>query len=169
MQCRRPRFDTWVGKIPWRRERLPSPVFWLGEFRGLYSPWSRKEPDTTRDFHFHTQYSQSSNQIFELVKNLLKKKQQQQKTQKTLLLNFRGYVYISWVFFFFLIKILKKNKSKYMIYITLLVVKENYSNLRNETNIDQNKSFQYHDGTTDPLEGLSLSLKDKQLWYTICN
>ena len=39
----------------------------------------------------------------------------------------------------------------------------NYSNLRNETNIDQNKSFQYHDGTTDPLEGLSLSLKDKQL------
>ena len=56
-----------------------------------------------------------------------------------------------------------------MIYITLLVVKENYSNLRNETNIDQNKSFQYHDGTTDPLEGLSLSLKDKQLWYTICN
>ena len=23
-------------KIPWRRERLPSPVFWPGEFHGLY-------------------------------------------------------------------------------------------------------------------------------------
>ena len=21
-------FDPWVGKIPWRRERLPTPVFW---------------------------------------------------------------------------------------------------------------------------------------------
>ena len=24
----RPMFDPWVGKIPWRRERLPTPVFW---------------------------------------------------------------------------------------------------------------------------------------------
>ena len=23
-------FDSWVGKIPWRRERLPTPVFWPG-------------------------------------------------------------------------------------------------------------------------------------------
>ena len=23
----RPRFDSWVGKIPWRRERLPTPLF----------------------------------------------------------------------------------------------------------------------------------------------
>ena len=42
--------ETWVhslgwedptlgGKIlPWRRERLPTPVFWPGEFHGLYSP-----------------------------------------------------------------------------------------------------------------------------------
>ena len=27
-----------LGKIPWRRERLPTPVFWPGEFHGLYSP-----------------------------------------------------------------------------------------------------------------------------------
>ena len=26
----------WVGKIPWRRERLSTPVFWPGEFHGLY-------------------------------------------------------------------------------------------------------------------------------------
>ena len=47
LQCRRPGFDPWVGKIPWRRKRLPTPVFWHGEFHGLYSPWCRKESDMT--------------------------------------------------------------------------------------------------------------------------
>ena len=27
--------------------RIPTPVFWLGKFHGLYSPWGRKESDTT--------------------------------------------------------------------------------------------------------------------------
>ena len=27
LQCRRPRFNSWVGKIRWRRDRLPTPVF----------------------------------------------------------------------------------------------------------------------------------------------
>ena len=45
-------FDTWVGKMPWRRARQPTPVFLPGEFhrqRGLegYSPWGCKEPDIT--------------------------------------------------------------------------------------------------------------------------
>ena len=35
LQCGRAGFDLWVGKIPWRRERLPIPVFWPGEFHGL--------------------------------------------------------------------------------------------------------------------------------------
>ena len=39
--------SPWVGKIPWRRERLPTPVFWLGEFHGQYSPRGHKESDTT--------------------------------------------------------------------------------------------------------------------------
>ena len=30
----RPGFDPWIGMIPWRRERLPTPVFWPGEFHG---------------------------------------------------------------------------------------------------------------------------------------
>ena len=47
LQCRRPGFDPWVGKIPWSRERLSTPVFWPGEFHGLYSPWSHKELDMT--------------------------------------------------------------------------------------------------------------------------
>ena len=36
-QCRRsnrPRFDPWVGKIPWRREWQPTPGFLPGESHG---------------------------------------------------------------------------------------------------------------------------------------
>ena len=40
--------ETWVGKIPWRREMILTPVFWPGEFHGLYSPWGSKESDTTK-------------------------------------------------------------------------------------------------------------------------
>ena len=37
-------WETWAGKIPWRREQLPTPVFWPGEFHGMYSSaWGRKE------------------------------------------------------------------------------------------------------------------------------
>ena len=38
LQCGRPGFDPWVGKIPWRRERLPTPVLWPREFCEQYSP-----------------------------------------------------------------------------------------------------------------------------------
>ena len=47
LQCRRLGFDPWVGKIPWRRESLPTPVFWPREFHGLSSPWSCKELEIT--------------------------------------------------------------------------------------------------------------------------
>ena len=50
LQYRRPGFNPWVGKIPWRRERLPTPVFWPGEFQGLHSLWGHKESDTTERF-----------------------------------------------------------------------------------------------------------------------
>ena len=36
-----------LGRFPWRRERLPTPVFWPREFHGLYSPRGHKESDTT--------------------------------------------------------------------------------------------------------------------------
>ena len=32
MQCRRPRFDPWVRKIPWRRDWPPTPAFLPREF-----------------------------------------------------------------------------------------------------------------------------------------
>ena len=38
LQCRRPGFDPWVDKTPWRKEHLPTPVFWPGEFHELL--WS---------------------------------------------------------------------------------------------------------------------------------
>ena len=40
-------FSPWVVKIPWKRKRLPTLVFWPGEFHGLYSPWDHKESDAT--------------------------------------------------------------------------------------------------------------------------
>ena len=44
-------WETWVWslgwEIPWRREWLPTPVFWPGGFHELYSPWGRKDLDTT--------------------------------------------------------------------------------------------------------------------------
>ena len=44
LQSRRPGFDLWVGKIPWRRAYQPIPVFLPGEF-----PWT-KEPGGSQRF-----------------------------------------------------------------------------------------------------------------------
>ena len=51
-QGRKPAFDPWIRKIPWRREWLPTPVFLPGECYGQrslvgYIPWGCKESDTT--------------------------------------------------------------------------------------------------------------------------
>ena len=35
LQCGRPGFDPWVGKIPWRRKWQPTPVLLPGKFHGL--------------------------------------------------------------------------------------------------------------------------------------
>ena len=52
LQCRSPEFDSWVGKILWRRKWQPTPVFSPGESHGQrslagYSPWGCKESDMT--------------------------------------------------------------------------------------------------------------------------
>ena len=55
--------ETWVQSLcwenPWRREWQPTPVFWSGEFHGLYNPWAHKESDTTEQLS-----------LFTLVKNV---------------------------------------------------------------------------------------------------
>ena len=45
-------FDPWIGKIPWRRAWLSTPVFLPGESPwaeepGRYSSWGHKDLDTT--------------------------------------------------------------------------------------------------------------------------
>ena len=52
--AKKPRFNPWVGKIPWRREWLPTTVFLPGEFheqRRLvgYSPWGPQTPMLSHD------------------------------------------------------------------------------------------------------------------------
>ena len=59
LQCRRPRFNPWVGKIPWRRKWQPTPVFLPGNSHGQrslagYSPRGCKESHTTERLHTHT-------------------------------------------------------------------------------------------------------------------
>ena len=44
------RWETWVRSLGWEdpleKEKVPTPVLWLGEFHGVYSPWGCKESDT---------------------------------------------------------------------------------------------------------------------------
>ena len=52
LQCRRPGFDPWVGKIPWRRKWQPTPVSLPGKSHGQRSlvgcsPRGCKESGTT--------------------------------------------------------------------------------------------------------------------------
>ena len=60
LQWARPRFDPWVGKIPWRRAWQPTPAFLPGESHGQrslagYSPCGHKESGVTKCTHRHTQ------------------------------------------------------------------------------------------------------------------
>ena len=48
--------ETWVWSLGWEdpieSKWLPTPVFWPGEFHGLYSPWGHKESDMTEWLSF---------------------------------------------------------------------------------------------------------------------
>ena len=49
-------WETWVRSLGWEDSlkggaTLSTPVFWPGEFHGLYSPWGHKQSDTLSDFH----------------------------------------------------------------------------------------------------------------------
>ena len=58
LQCGRSGFDPCVGKVPWRRKWHPTAVLLPGKPHGWrslvgYSPWGRRESDTTEQLHFH--------------------------------------------------------------------------------------------------------------------
>ena len=55
LQWRRLGFDLWVGKIPWRREWRPTPVFLPGEFHGQRSMGSQRvRHDWANNTHTYT-------------------------------------------------------------------------------------------------------------------
>ena len=65
LQCRRPEFDPWVRKIPWRRKWQPTQVFLPGKFhrqRSLvsYSPWGHKELDMSEQLSLKKIYCPKS-------------------------------------------------------------------------------------------------------------
>ena len=58
LQCGRPGFDPWMGKILWRRKWQLTPGPLPGKFHGWrslvgYGPWGPKELDRTERLHFH--------------------------------------------------------------------------------------------------------------------
>ena len=65
MECRRPGFNPWFWKVPWRRKWRPTLLILPGKSHGQrslagYSPWGREESDTTEHArtsthtHIHT-------------------------------------------------------------------------------------------------------------------
>ena len=66
LQCRRPRFDPWIRKIPWRRKWQASPGSLPRKSHGQrslvgYSSWDCKESDTTEQLNH-----QSTNALTEV-------------------------------------------------------------------------------------------------------
>ena len=60
LQCVRPRFNLWVGKISWRRKWHPTPVLLPGKSLGWRSlvgcsPWGHKESVKTEQLTFTSQ------------------------------------------------------------------------------------------------------------------
>ena len=92
----RPRFDPWVGKIPWRRAWQPTPVFLPGESHGQrrlegYSPWGHKESDTAE----HLTLLLVTSCLFQSVASIASEKMQgfiprRQKGSKQSMLNFES-------------------------------------------------------------------------------
>ena len=63
--------ETWVWSLGWedplRRERLPTTVFWPGEFHGLYRPWGCKELDTTEQLSLYVFWENELSYVVVLV------------------------------------------------------------------------------------------------------
>ena len=49
--------EAWVRSLGWEgpleKGKATTPIFWPGEFHGLYSPWGCKESDTTERLSLH--------------------------------------------------------------------------------------------------------------------
>ena len=72
LQYRGPVFNPWVGKIPWRREQLPTPVSLSGEFmdRGAWRTTVRGvSKNRTRSSDYHRQHACLSWGLFQTGNN----------------------------------------------------------------------------------------------------
>ena len=90
--------ETWVQSLgwedPWRRKWQPTPVPLPGKSHGWrslagYSPWGRKESDTTEQLHFHTS-------ITMVRLSRLRSQQRYVTTSSTLRLTFGFYQFSHW-------------------------------------------------------------------------
>ena len=49
--------ETWIRSLgledPLEKGKATTPVFWPGEFHGLYNPWGPESWTQSNDFHFH--------------------------------------------------------------------------------------------------------------------
>ena len=64
LQCGRPGFKPWAGKIPWRGKWQSTPVLLPGKSHGQrslvrYSLWGRQESDMTERLHFTSLHFQA--------------------------------------------------------------------------------------------------------------
>jgi len=79
LQFRRPSFDLWIRKIPWRRTWQSTPVFLPGESHGQRSlggcsPWGCKEWDTTEQLtHTMKTKFQSTDGVKDLTRGIKEK------------------------------------------------------------------------------------------------
>ena len=76
LQSRTPGFDPWVGKIPWRREWQPSPVFLTGKFHGqrslaCYNPWGHRVGHDWAHILANTQQRTFAPQIPEIIRSIV--------------------------------------------------------------------------------------------------
>ena len=57
--------ETWVWSLHWEDllRRIPTPVFWPGEFHGLYNPWGHKESDMTERLSLSQETQRVPNKI----------------------------------------------------------------------------------------------------------
>ena len=82
LQCRRPGFDLWVRKIPWRREWQPTPVFLSGESHGQrslagYGPWDHRESDMTEQQTLSLTLSEIYNKKYPTIVLVVKDKEKE--------------------------------------------------------------------------------------------
>ena len=73
-RCQRCGFNPWVGKILWRREWQATPVSLPGKFHGQrnfmgYSPWDRKESDTTEQLTLQQQTNRTDSIVIGVKTN----------------------------------------------------------------------------------------------------